>query len=362
MFIFSARANPKTYLKIFFSAAFVFTLTFATEGFFWLELGLSSALPDLGTRAAVASKDGGTEPIVMVAFGDMMLDRYVWILMQKNGLDYPFEYFPALLESMLTTPEGERLPDSDFTFANLEGPISDSPYVNPGTAMIFNFKPEVVPTLQKYGFNLFSLANNHAYDMGAEGAQQTRDYLAQGGINYFGDARAIGENTAWITTVKGTTLTFIGFNDTVQDHLDYEAANELIRSHEATSDFTIVSIHWGIEYRLTPSSEQVEHAHGFVEAGADVILGQHPHVIQYVEGEPVEWVEGPDGTRPVYYSMGNFIFDQYFQKEVQEGLGVTLVLKKAATPDEKDTIEVQETVFDILESQPQTRASPLQKE
>lgn len=354
--------NLKIYLKVFLSAAFIFALTFVTEGTFWLKSSLSGVLPDEGNPAATASKEAGTEPIVLVAFGDMMLDRYVWTLMQQNGLDYPFEHYPELLESMLTTPEGERLPDPDFTFANLEGPISDSPYVNPGTAMVFNFKPEVIPTLQKYGFNLFSLANNHAYDMGVDGAQQTRDYLAAAGLNYFGDALALNENTAWTTTTKGTTLTFLGFNDTVQDHLDYDAATELIRSYEATSDFTIVSIHWGIEYRTVPTSEQVEHAHGFVQAGADVILGQHPHVIEYASFDAIaDWAEGPDGSRPVYYSMGNFIFDQYFQKEVQEGLGLTITLQKAPTPEEENTVEVQETIFDILKSQPQIRRTGLAK-
>lgn len=353
--------NLKIHLKVFLSAAFVLALTFLTEGAFG-GYDFTGIDIEKGNPATLASKTSGTEPITLVAFGDMMLDRYVWTLMQQNGLDYPFEHFPELLDSMLTTDNGERLPDPDFTFANLEGPISDSPYVNPGTAMVFNFKPEVIPTLQKYGFNLFSLANNHAYDMGVDGAQQTRDHLAAASLNYFGDALALNEHTAWTTTTKGTTLTFLGFNDTVQDHLDYEAATELIRSHEATSDFTIVSIHWGIEYRTVPTSEQVEHAHAFVQAGADVILGHHPHVIEYSSTDAIaDWADGPDGSRPIYYSMGNFIFDQYFQKEVQEGLGLTITLQKAANPDEKDTITVKETIFDILKSQPQIRQSALQE-
>lgn len=299
------------------------------------------------TGYAMTREEGATagpQPVTLVAFGDMMLDRYVWVLMGKNGHDYPFEHFPELLQAMLPgqTP--------DLLFANLEGPISDAPYVNPGTAMIFNFKPAVTETIQKYGFNLLSVANNHAYDMGIDRAQQTRDHLTAAGIDHFGDARTLGTNTSWTTTIDQTTFTFLGFNDTVQDHLDYEAATTLIRDAESTSDFTVVSIHWGIEYRSQPVQEQVDHAHAFVEAGADLILGHHSHVIG-----TSEWVEGPDGPRPVYYSLGNFIFDQYFQKEVQEGLGLTVTFTKSIDSDVPDQIEVTETVFDLLKSQPQVR-------
>lgn len=316
------------------------------------------------------------QPVTIVAFGDMMLDRYVWTLMQRNGLDYPFVHVPELIESLLrdegevssTSEEGGgdasqaqstsqvqvSTAQPDFLFANLEGPISDSKYVNPGTAMIFNFKPMVTEMLNKYGFNLLSLANNHAYDMGETGATQTRQYLTQAGIHHFGDARAIRAESVWTTTLKdkGVTLSFIGFNDTVSDHLDYTAATELIHSLEEKSDFTIVSIHWGAEYRTQPTATQVEHAQQFVQAGADAILGHHPHVIMSKDGSPVEWFEGPDGKRPIYYSLGNFIFDQYFQQNVQEGLGVILELKKGESHNE---VIAREKVFDILKSQPQVR-------
>jgi len=297
---------------------------------------------------------GATGTVTLVAFGDLMLDRYVWTLMQRNGLDYPFVYFPELLDSMLTDPEtGERL-TQDFLFANLEGPISDTNYVNPGTAMIFNFRPEVVEILQKYGFNVFNIANNHSYDMGDDAATQTRTYLSEAGIAYFGEAKGITENSLWRTEANGVTLTFIGFNDTLSDQLDLDAATALIQSVEDTSDFTIVSIHWGVEYRITPTDDQVKTAHAFVDSGADVILGHHPHVV-----ETSEWYNGPDNTpRPIYYSLGNFVFDQYFQQNVQEGLGLTITLKK--TPNELESsgvnlITVRETPFDIVKSQVKKR-------
>lgn len=288
-------------------------------------------------------KEPDTEPITMLVFGDMMMGRYVWTLMGENGHDYPLEYFPELVETMDPNP--------DFIWANLEGPISDANYRNPGTAMIFNFRPEVIEVLKKYGFNLLGLANNHAFDMGEYGNTQTRLNLTEAGIHHFGHAQEIREETSWSTTINDTTLTFLGFNDTVQDHLDYEAAITLIRESEESADFTLVSIHWGTEYRTTATPEQREYARQFVESGADAVIGHHPHVI-----EDREWIPGPDGQgRPVYYSLGNFIFDQYFQQNVQEGLALTLTLKKSLNKKEPDTIQVIETLFDISNSQVKLR-------
>jgi gamma-polyglutamate biosynthesis protein CapA len=288
------------------------------------------------------AKQKDYEEVTIVAFGDMMLGRYVRTLMERNGHDYPFEHIPELVGSMLP----ENLDEPDFLFANLEGPISDNTYVNPGTAMRFNFKPDVTEMLNKYGFNLLSLANNHAYDMGEKGAFQTRQYLQAAKIHYFGDAQSVKEETTWTTTIKDTTITFVGLNDTVYDHLDYEAATARIAEVEAESDFTIVSIHWGNEYWDTPTDEQVNGAHAFVDAGADVIIGHHPHIIA-----SSEWYH----SRPIYYSLGNFIFDQYFQQNVQEGLGLTITLKKPADETKLPVIKVETTEFDILASQPQVR-------
>lgn len=285
------------------------------------------------------------EPVVILAFGDIMLDRYVRTLMDRNGLDYPFRHFEALKTEMMAkvTPRTPLLPD--LITANLEGPVSNTPYVNPGTAMVFNFKPDVLPILKKYGFNALNLANNHAYDMGAAASQETRPHLNEAGIPHFGDAKVINEHTVWTTTIKDTRLTFVGFNETLSDHIDREAAMNVIRAARENSDFVLVSIHWGVEYRTTPTQKQVELAHAMVDAGADAILGHHAHVIA-----SSEWYK----DRPIYYSLGNFVFDQYFQRSVQEGLGLTLTLTKAVD-DAPPRILVEETVFDLFRSQPSVR-------
>ncbi len=339
--------SNSAHIKVFISALAIFALTLGVEGTHGAKRSEQTKRVDVPNLSAT-----DFPPITIVAFGDLMLDRFVWTLMQRNGLDYPFEYFTELLSSMGVAPESAP----DFLFANLEGPVSDTPYVNPGTAMVFNFRPDVIPILQKYGFNLFSIANNHAYDMGEKGVRQTRERLSEAGIHWVGESKGIARESQWTTTVKSTTLTFFAFNDTLRDRLDFDQAATLIRAAEKGrenkegADFTIVSIHWGVEYNQTPTQKQVENAHKLVDAGADIILGHHPHVIQ-----SHEWYTGPDGPRPIYYSLGNFIFDQYFSKAVQEGLGLTLTLQKSTDPKLPDTITVKETVFDIMRSQVQPR-------
>lgn len=399
------RSSPR--LKVVCSALAVFALTLGVEG------NLSSLNQALFGEPIVSSTHGAKRsalvplppvpttdyrlpttdfpPITLVAFGDLMLDRFVWTLMQRHGLDYPFEHFPELLTDMGVSPPGDLpsvpttdypLPATDFLLANLEGPISDTPYVNPGTAMVFNFRPDVIPILQKYGFNLFSIANNHNYDMGEKGVRQTRERLSEAGIHWVGESKGIAAESQWTVAVKGTTLTFFAFNDTLQDRLDFDQAAALIREAEQGSegrpgaDFTIVSIHWGVEYNQAPTQKQVENAHKLVDAGADIILGHHPHVIQkpanltpnehgtmFAEWyspripSPLQTTDYPLQTspRPIYYSLGNFVFDQYFSKAVQEGLGLTITLQKSTDPTVPATLQVKETVFDIVRSQPKTR-------
>lgn len=372
--------KPSPALKVVCSALAIFALTLIGEGnlsslnqalfgepmvpMTWMSK--QTELPAPSTDYGLPATD--FPPVTLVAFGDLMLDRFVWTLMQRNGLDYAFEHFPELLESMGVSPPGllppvPSVPTIDFLFANLEGPISDTPYVNPGTAMVFNFRPDVIPILKKYGFNLFSIANNHAYDMGEKGVRQTRERLSEAGIHWVGESKGIAAESQWTTRCGKaatlspcTTLTFFAFNDTLQNRLNFEEAAALIRQAETDADFTIVSIHWGVEYNKTPTQKQVENAHKLVDAGADLILGHHPHVIQ----KPANSTPNEYGTmfaewyssRPIYYSLGNFIFDQYFSKAVQEGLGLTITFQKSTDAQVPNTIDVKETVFDIVRSQP----------
>jgi len=264
-------------------------------------------------------KEEPIEPISFLFTGDIMLGRYIAVLRERQEGDFPFTYMPDLLESAEKYLDDEL----DYVVGNLEGPITDSDYVNPGTAMIFNFDPEVVPNqLKEAGFTTLTMANNHTLDMGANGVAQTYNYLKDVGLDAFGHPdSATGPYSSISYEIEGKNITFLGLNDAVYPLDEVDAIEEIKRLDELT-DFLIVSVHWGTEYLETAPNYIEEMAYSFAEAGADFIHGHHPHRVQ--NNETYLGV-------PIYYSLGNFVFDQYWSTYTQEGQVVLLQL----TPTEE---------------------------
>jgi len=255
--------------------------------------------------------------ITLLGFGDIMLDRSVRALMDANGLDYPFR--------KITDPALKFIKGSDFVFANHEGPIHEI-YTPTSKSIAFRFKPDVVWELRKAGINIVSVANNHALDQGWGGRDDTMKFLTQGGVLFFGNSKNIvggqgRDSNEKIVTISGSKVAFIGFDDTIFK-IDSAAVGEYIKGLKERNDFVIVSVHWGVEYTHNPGQRQKDLAHMFVDSGADIVLGHHPHVIQTMEVY---------NNKPIFYSMGNFIFDQYFSVDTQEGLSAGLVLEKNQT-------------------------------
>lgn len=288
---------------------------------------------------AAWSKKEGSEIIAMLFTGDIMLDRYVETLMNQNGGDFPFTYMPEIITTIESALDVEEL---DLVVGNLEGPITDSSYQNDGQAMIFNFKPSVVDLLSRAGFTTFSMANNHALDMGKDGVKKTHDYLEAAGIEAFGHPDTANGEYSFITyDFAGTTVGFLGLNDAVI-RLDTDAALVKIKELDPLVDFLIIGVHWGWEYEPTARESVVAKAHAFVESGADFIWGHHPHVVQ--NHEVYQDVH-------IYYSLGNFVFDQYFSDEVREGLVVGLKI-------ENGELTVVEQMVDLVNgAEPKVRTS-----
>ncbi len=254
----------------------------------------------------------GEETITMLFTGDIMLGRYIATLRERNGGDFPFTYMPEILEHTASKLNVDRL---DLVIGNLEGPITDSNYVNPGTAMVFNFKPEVAELLKKVGFTTLDMANNHMFDQGRQGLDQTYTYLQSVGLQGFGHPDTPNGDYSFTSyEFEQTTVGFLGVNDT-DFNLDEEATLAKIRELDEQVDFLVVGIHWGLEYETTARDWMVNLAHSFVDNGAEMVWGHHPHVIQ-------NW-ELYQGA-PIYYSLGNFVFDQYWSAATQEGLIVGL--------------------------------------
>ncbi len=257
-----------------------------------------------GNNEYFAFGDGGVDisrsPMIL-AFGDMMLGRYVRTLMDKNGQNYIFEKFDKNFFSA-----------ADIIFANLEGPIKGDGYRS-GTAMVFGFPTWVKDLIKEYNINLVSLANNHAVDQGWTGRDSTITELDSVGINWCGHPSKVDANSVYRQKIGDKTVGFICFHD-VTFVLDDVAAVELVEKVANEVDYLIVSPHWGYEYKHTADyNKQVVPAHAWVDAGADMVIGHHPHVVQNFEIY--------DG-KFIFYSLGNFVFDQYWSVATQEELAI----------------------------------------
>ena len=258
---------------------------------------------------AIAVGTEATSSLKMLFFGDIMLDRYVGDKIKKDGLDNIFTKLPG---DFFT---------ADVVSANLEGAVTEvGKHYDPVFSNDFAFAPQLVSGLQKYHFNFFNIANNHLTDQGASGVAETRSNLQEMGVDYSGCVDGqIGVCTAKIVAAGGKKVGMVGLS-MVYKKFNQEEAEKIIKDLKAKTDFVVVNIHWGQEYAHEQNQVQQEVAHSLVDAGADVIIGHHPHVV-----EGVEVYQG----KPIFYSLGNFIFDQYFSRDTQQELGLGLEIGDA---------------------------------
>lgn len=240
--------------------------------------------------------------LFLVSFGDIMLGRLVRTHMNKKGIDYPFEKM-----------DPNYLKYNDLLLANLEGPIAKQ-MVPTSKTIAFRFLPDVAPLLKKYSFDVLSEANNHALDMGANGYTDSRDLIAEQGMMVFGDPREVNQNSVATTEIQGQKVAFLGLDD-VDYKIDQQSAVDKITELKGQGYKVIPFLHWGVEYTHSPTERQQKLAHAFIDAGAALVIGCHPHVVQTFEIY---------NNKPIFYSLGNAIFDQYFSGDTQEGLSIAL--------------------------------------
>ena len=195
-------------------------------------------------------------------------------------------------------------------------------------------KPQAVQGLKFAGFDILSVVNNHILDWGRVALIDTLDILKTNGIASAGAGRNYAEaNEPAIINFEDTRIAFFAYTNLVSksfsatkdsagiSFFDLERVKKSIAETRAETDIIIVSLHWGEEYKTKASDFQKKLAHELIDAGADLIIGHHPHVAQEVEQYR--------GKR-IAYSLGNFVFDQNFSEDTRRGL-----MLKVTVQDEK---------------------------
>ncbi|QQR65246.1 CapA family protein [Candidatus Kaiserbacteria bacterium] len=246
-------------------------------------------------------------PGTLLFVGDIMLARAVESRMKKSGMRYPFE----ALESTLSSP--------DATIGNFEGVVSKVHYPTPNYTFQFSVEPVYLAHLKTVGFDVLSLANNHALDYGKASLTHTRTLCEEYGLICGGDPKGLTEKSIKVVEV-GTHHVGILFVHTLFGAPASNTLRASITELNQQSDIQVAYVHWGEEYELIHNDVQEELAKTLIDEGIDVVIGHHPHVVQDVELYK---------DKPIFYSLGNFVFDQFFSKNVQEMLGVHMKIDKA---------------------------------
>jgi poly-gamma-glutamate synthesis protein (capsule biosynthesis protein) len=246
----------------------------------------------------------------MQFFGDIMLDRSVATAAGAKGLDYLFE--------KIRGAEDRFYKGVDLFMGNLEGPFAEQ-RIKTSKSIAFRFDPALATQLKNYNFGAVTLANNHSFDMGKSNFQFTEKTLALNGIKYCGSQYAESADLNLFLD-KGDNfpepVVFVCVEN-IDHEIDKTKMAEIIARAKQQARYVILQVHGGIEYRRLSSNKQRELYRSFIDEGATAVIGHHPHVV-----EELEVYKG----KPIVYSLGNYIFDQYFSNDTQEGLSVGVVL------------------------------------
>lgn len=301
---------------------FIGFVVFLSGGIFWfVQSGYSSSIDLIQTvPGTLRSKTSlpSAMPVTVLFGGDLQFDRYIREVMERRGSEFPF------------IPIQELLRATDLVVANLEGPITNYQSRSVGTEAgthdnyVFTFPSKTAQVLKQEHIALVNIGNNHILNYGEDGVRQTKHFLEEAKVGYFGSP-LIDDERYVIQTLQGVRIGFVNYNQFIKDGRAKALTD--ITDVRGKVDFVIVYAHWGTEY--IPALESVKNlAHEFIDAGADLIIGSHPHVVQETEEYH---------GKKIYYSIGNFIFDQYFRSETQSGLLVQATLdplqKKITTKD-----------------------------
>lgn len=285
--------------------------------------------------------------VKLKAFGDIMAHMVqIQYAQNKGGGDYDFTDQFTYLKDFIE--------DSDIAIGNYETTTNpDLPYAG---FPRFNAPAAYLRDLKDTGFDIVSTANNHSMDTELEGVLSTMDSAKEAGLDYVGSFKDKTERILY-KEVKGIKFAFLAYTygcngreDLVipreeVENLAYLSDEEQIkkdikRAKASGADFIVVYPHWGIEYQSMPNETQTRLGRNMIEWGADLVIGNHPHVV-----EPVELYEASDGREGlIAYALGNFISYQNYENNkdirVEHSLALEIDLEKDLTSGNKKISDV----------------------
>ncbi|HSO29916.1 MAG TPA: CapA family protein [Candidatus Sulfomarinibacteraceae bacterium] len=288
----------------------------------------------------------------LVAGGDILLDRGVALAIRESGrgVDFPFDGGSVEITSRCrdcsafgwdlprtrrTGEEGavrELLTGADLAIANFENPAPNAfRFHEHGT--VFSADPALIEGLANAGLDWVSLANNHIGDAGSRGVLQTMVNLDSWGIAHGGaGANASAAHAGTLFEVRGVTVGLLGYDAIAPSYwaTDSRAGSaglsaeglraDVAAARAAGADLVVVFPHWGVEYTTRVSAQQSRLGRAAIDAGADLVIGNHPHWAGALEIH-----EG----KPIWYALGNFVFDQTWSEPTMEGITLELTFDGA---------------------------------
>lgn len=272
-------------------------------------------------------KDDKSE-VKILAMGDMIFHQPIVKNYRSND---SYDFTPIFYNI------SSDINDADLAIANFEGSVNSNRKLS--GFPLFNFPKETIYSLKNAGFDLLSTANNHALDTGLDGIAETISHINESGMKNFGTLAEDGEKGI-IVEKNGIKIGLISFTDTLNGMDSLMRGKEYsvntfaqdvksdIQNLKDNSDIVIVYPHWGNEYQLVPNERQIYLKTMLQEAGADIILGSHPHVLQRYEVE--------DKNNKKYftiYSMGNALSNQRVENLKKPGVDTGALIKLVIEKD-----------------------------
>ena len=279
------------------------------------------------------------ETITLVAAGDcLMHNTQIWSGLQEDG-SYGFPTFFADIEYLIK--------QGDYSSTNFEAPMAGAALGYSGYP-IFNSPDAAAKAFADAGFDLIVTANNHIMDQGFNGAVRTMQVLHESGLDTVGTFLSAQDRENYlIKNIRDVNVGYLAYSYSTNgmpvpaehsyffNFLDKEQILADIKALRPQVDVLVLVLHWGVEYSPEPTDEQRDLARQFLTAGADIILGSHPHVIQ-----PMEIVKINDRDKFVIYSMGNFISHQ---RGLERNSGIVLKLKLTKDFESGNTVLTEVT-------------------